>query len=233
MIRLSFILIVLALLPWFTDSLPAGEIWDGGGADSNWTTDANWDGLRFGTSPPNNGTANIHIAGNDNTVPNVDVPWSISSLTFDAGSVSFFVTGQELTIGAGGITNNDNSGQVVTAPIKLAANQTWTAAGSLLQANAINLNGFNLTMGGAFNTTLNGAISGAGGLILPTGYAATTTISGSSSNMHTAPTSIRGGTLVLSKSGGDIAIPADLSISAGGTVRLAADEQISKRPTLP
>lgn len=69
----------------------AGEIWDGGNTvDSKWTTDANWDGpMRNGTSPPNNGTANIHFAGNDRTIPNVDVPYSINSLTFDAGSVSF------------------------------------------------------------------------------------------------------------------------------------------------
>ncbi len=164
----------------FTRTLTAGEIWDGGGANDNWTTGANWNltGLSQ-VPPPNNGTANVHMAGNQGTTNVVDVPWSINSLTFDNGSVSFFVTGQELTIGAGGITNNDNSAQLALAPVKLAANQTWNAAAGPMTIGPINLNGFNLTMGGAFNTTLNGAISGTGTLMLPDAYTSTVTMSGS------------------------------------------------------
>jgi hypothetical protein len=106
---------------WFSP-LRAGEIWDGDGANANWTTGANWNFVGHAQSPPpNNGTANIHFAGNNNVIPNVDVPYSINSLTFDSGAVSFFVVGQELTVGAGGVTNNDNSNQFVSAPVKLAA----------------------------------------------------------------------------------------------------------------
>ncbi len=201
-IRRSIILLLLVGL--MTPALlPAGEIWDGGGADNNWTTGRNWNGpIGFEFPPLNNGNANVHMAGNQQTTNVVNVPWSINSLTFDAGSLSFFVTGQELTIGAGGITNNDNALQLVLAPIRLAADQTWNAAAGPLQANAINLNGFDLTMGGAFNTTLNGAISGFGFLNLPSGFTGTVTISGNTSNTNVQQTVVNGGTLVLQKTSG-------------------------------
>ena len=89
-------------------------------------------------------------------------------------------------------------------------------------------------MGGGFNTTLNGAISGTGTLTLPSAYTSTVTMSGSSSNTYTGTTSVDGGTLVLSKTGGDVAIPGQLDIgnftAMPATVRLNAHEQISHAP---
>ena len=220
---------------WFPNGLSAGEIWDGGGADSNWTTGANWNATPFiQIPPPNNGTANIHMAGNQRVTNVVDVPWSINSLTFDSGAISFFVTGQELTIGGGGITNDDNSNQLVTAPVRLSADQTWNAAAGLLVVNPINLNAFDLTLGGAFNTTLSGPITGSGTLTLPDTYSATATMSGNANNTYIGDSTVEAGTLLLSKISGAQAIPGNLLIGQGAgppaIVRLSASEQISHAP---
>jgi T5SS/PEP-CTERM-associated repeat protein len=218
----------LALFFILLPSLPAGEIWDGGGANDNWTTAANWDVVGHTVAPPpNNGTANVHFAGNEGTLPIVDVPYSINSLTFDSGSLSFIITGQELTIGAGGVTNNDNSNQIVFAPVKLAANQTWNAAAGLLGIGAINLNGYDLTLDGAFNFSLTNAISGAGELIVANTYTGTVTMSGAASNTHTGFTTVENSTLVLQKTGGATAVSGRLYVQSGATARLGADEQIS------
>lgn len=92
------------------------------------------------------------------------------------------------------------------APVKLAANQTWNAAAGPLTIDVVNLNGFNLTMGGAFNTTLGDAISGSGDLMLNETYTPTVTMSGSASNTYTGTTRVDGGTLVLGKTSGAVAI---------------------------
>ena len=47
---------------------------------------------RRGLAAPANvnpGTANVHFAGNTRLTPNQDVPWNISSLTFDNVSNNF------------------------------------------------------------------------------------------------------------------------------------------------
>ena len=224
----SLTLALLAIAGELSSIATAGEIWDGGGADSKWTTDANWDGLRSGISPPNNGSANIHMAGNDNVVSNVDIPYSINSLTFDAGSVSFFIVGQELTIGAGGIKNNDNSGQVVVAPVRMAAAQIWDAFAGPLTVGAFELD-YILTIRGSSNINLNGAISGNGILIQNMAAGTSATMSGSAGNTYSGPTSINAGTMVLQKTSG-VAIPGRLSIQGAGVVRLGASEQISHAP---
>src|SRR6266513_5791672 len=81
----------------------AGESWDGGSLiNSNGSTAANWnpDG-----APANNGTANILMLGPGRTNANLDVPWSINSLTFDTSALSFVLGGSQLTVGGGAIKN--------------------------------------------------------------------------------------------------------------------------------
>ncbi len=220
-------LVVAAIL---VSSAQAGTTWDGGGANANWTTGLNWNPATgmFQFPPGNNGFADIHFAGTLGPIPNVDVPYSINSLTFDSGSISFIIVGQELTIGAGGVTNNDNSNQIVFAPVQLAANQTWTAAAGLLQMDVVDLNGFNLTLNGSLNINLPDVISGAGNLTVADAYTSTVTMSGPGTNTYTGLTDVQGGTLVLQHTSGSVAVPGDLTIGAGGTVRLAANEQIAE-----
>ena len=66
----------------------------------------------------------------------------------------------QLTIGASGITNTSTSDYVVTSNVTLGANQTWNAqSGDIVVSGNINGNYKVLTVTGANDTTLSGAIS--------------------------------------------------------------------------
>ncbi len=228
--------ITLVLIGFLSPTLPAAfSIWDGGGSDDNWTTNANW--LDFfggpGVAPPPNGNNDIVFPASGGLVqtPIVDVPYSINKLTFNNGNGRFVILGAaELTIGAGGITNNDADIQSVIGPVKLSANQTWNAAAGPLQMDAVNLNGFDLMFAGAYPIALPSAIVGTGDLTIANTYTSTVTMSGSSSNTYLGDTDVENGTLGLQKTGGATAVPRNLTIGGSATVRLGANEQISHAP---
>jgi T5SS/PEP-CTERM-associated repeat protein len=215
-------------------ALRAGTIWDGGGANDYWTTGANWNGgPGFQFPPPNNGTANIVMPAMNGLVqtPILDTPYSINSLAFNSGDGRFVMLGvEELTIGAGGMTNNDADTQFLFGSIRLAANQTWNAAAGPLTVELVNLNGFTLTIAGAHPVEMSSRISGAGFLWLGDAYTSTVKMTGGVSNTFTNPIIVRGGTLLLEKSGGAVAVPGGVQIYS--TLRLAANEQISAANTL-
>ncbi|MDZ4658739.1 MAG: hypothetical protein SH868_14280 [Bythopirellula sp.] len=234
-LRFSKTTAALAVVALTCASVSAGTIWDGGGANDYWTTGANWNGLKSQqVAPPNNGTADIVLPAINGLVqtPLVNVPYSIKSLRFDNGNGRFVVLcDQELTIGAGGVTNNDTDMQSVIGPMKLAANQTWTAAAGRLQMDQVNLNGFNLNLEGTHQIDLISLIGGSGGLAVADAYTSTVTMTGPNNNTYTGLTDVQSGTLVLQRSNGGVArvaVPGDLMIRAGGTVRLGANEQIAE-----
>src|SRR6266550_2914320 len=143
-------------------SRASAQTWNGAGANDNWSTIANWIGS---TPPANNGTANVIFAGATRLTPNVDAAWNINSLTFNNTSGLFTISGSGITIGAGGITNNDADLQTINSIINLGAPQTWNAtAGSLSFGSAMNLSGNLLTFNAATGaSTYSGSIAGAGG----------------------------------------------------------------------
>jgi T5SS/PEP-CTERM-associated repeat protein/autotransporter-associated beta strand protein len=212
-----------------SSSFAAINIWDGGSSNDNWTSGGNWFTLFGpGLAPANDGTADIIMPASGGLVqtPIVDVPYSIDSLTFNNGDGRFVILGAaELTIGAGGVTNNDADIQSLFGSLKLSANQTWTAAAGPLQMDAVHLNGRNLNFAGGFPIDLPNVIVGSGNLI--TSNASTVTMSGGASNTYAGDTSVQGGALRLQKTGGATAVPGDLFILGGGNVLLAGNEQIS------
>jgi T5SS/PEP-CTERM-associated repeat protein/autotransporter-associated beta strand protein len=166
--------------------------------------------------------------------PIIDVPYSIGSLTFnsDGGNGRFVILGAaELTIGAGGIINNDADIQSVIGPVVLSANQSWNTASGALGMDVVNLNGFNLTLKGISTIGLPSLIVG-NGAILMDDYTSTVTMSGGSSNTYNGQTTVRDGTLLLQKTGGAVAVSGDLAIGdvvfdGSAFVRLGGNEQIS------
>jgi autotransporter-associated beta strand protein len=68
----------------------------------------------------------------------------------------------------------------------------------------------------------------AGPYSLTKNNAGTLTLTGTSPNTYTGPTSVFNGTMVLSKSAGIAAIPADLSVYGPATVQFAAADQIAQ-----
>jgi T5SS/PEP-CTERM-associated repeat protein/autotransporter-associated beta strand protein len=214
-----------------------GETWDGGGTDNEWSTAANWNGLRGDVSaPPNDGTADIIMAGTIKLSNILDVDWDVNSLTFNNTAGAFSVNGYSgvtLGMGAGGVSNNDSQLQTLLLPIGLNASQTWTAAaGPILLASGIRSHVFlprTLTLSGAFDTTVAGPIINQ--LTLNKTGAGTLFLLGPEGNTYAGNTNVTGGTLALSRTGGtDRAIPGNLTIGDGvgiDTVRLDAAEQIT------
>ena len=159
--------LLLALLLAAPKARAATFTWDGnapGGTGSpKWSTANNWnpDG-----APPLSG-ADIIFAGTLKLTPAMDNNYSILSLTF-SGASAFNLTSnaaEVLTIGTGGITNNNTNatGQTITSALILGGAQTWNAASGPLVINSATVNngGFLLTISGASNTSIASVISGA------------------------------------------------------------------------
>ena len=75
---------LLCIAVLFDGRVALAQTWNGSGADSNWTTDANW--TNPATAPVNNGTADVHFAGTNKLTPIVDTPYSV-----EFGSLSIVV----------------------------------------------------------------------------------------------------------------------------------------------
>ena len=133
------------------DPVFISRTWDGGGANNNWITNANWS---LDVQPLNNATADLIFAGSVRLTPSVDTAWNVHSLTFNNTAGAFTITGpQGVTVGTGGIVNNDADVQTVTAALTLGANQTFNAAAGALSVGSVALGGRTLTIAGAANAT--------------------------------------------------------------------------------
>jgi len=188
---------IIALI-WLGATHPIlAQTWDGGGSANNWSDANNWSPAG---APVNNGTASLSFNGSTRSTPNVDTPWSVNSINFTAASGGFTIGGSQLTIGSGGITSvsTEPFAEAINTPVVLSASQTWTASanfvgnGGLVAGSTINLNGFNLSVGGADGGALEGAISGTGGLTLTSGEWAVYGV-----NSYSGPTNVNGGWLYL------------------------------------
>jgi autotransporter-associated beta strand protein len=134
----------------------------GGGANENWSNGANW----IGGSGPGAGYSLV-FAGYTGLAPLMDGSYNVYIMTFDntAGSFNINTSGSAMTL-TGAITNNSPNSQTLNMPIVLGAPATFNAATADLIFGQNIVNGGNLltiTDGGR-STTVNGAISGAGGL---------------------------------------------------------------------
>lgn len=192
--------------------------WDGGGVNSKWSVSGNWDA---NGAPPLSDLANTDLvfAGVAHLSPSMDTNnYIIHSLTF-SGASAFTLDSQNsetLTIGTGGITNNNTnaSGQTITSALILGADQTWLASsGNLIFSGATITNGgFTLTIDGTANTSISEAISGIGGLTKK--GAGTLTLS-NSTNSFSGLTAVDAGTL---RYGSDNSLGAGPVTVAGGTL---------------
>ena len=206
----------------------AGNTWDGGGSNNDWTTNNNWfpDG-----DPANNGTENITFAGNVRLTPNLNSSWSILSLTFASNAGAFTLgssLGRTLTIGSGGLSHHDDNLQTITHALALGAGQSWNTAstGSLLISGAVNLNAGTLTTAVGGDMALTGAISGTGGIAK--NGSGNLALGGADVNSFSGVTTLNAGTLLLGKTTPEGAVTGNLTIGDGaGTdsvVLLAADQ---------
>jgi autotransporter-associated beta strand protein len=166
-------LTLVALAP-----LSAQSVWTGSGSDNSFLTPANWGG----TAPVTGTTTAIQFAGSTRTSPVLNSDFHVASIAFNSGASHFTLSGTgEISIfGAGasgigsnsqGIINNGTSLQTISNALKLTGNAIFTAAsGDLTFNGAIDNNGKQLQLRvpttGSLTLTVNGDISGAGGLII-------------------------------------------------------------------
>jgi autotransporter-associated beta strand protein len=116
-------------------------IWDGGGADNNWSTGGNWDNNVvpiFASSLTFSGTTRLN---NSNDLSGV----SANSITFDSAAGAFVLNGNSLGLN-GNITFNGTPASLVTQTINLPL----TPSGNVVVETRTN-----------GNVTLNGNITGA------------------------------------------------------------------------
>ncbi len=144
--------------------IAANEVWDGGGADDNWGTAANW----VGDVPPGSGDL-LTFAGTTRLTPQLEANYSVPALTFDATAGSFTLGSAASTLTlTGGVTNNSANPQMLDVPIALAGTVKFnTAAGSITAAKIISGTGQLQKSGG-----------GALALLAANTYSGDTTVSG-------------------------------------------------------
>jgi autotransporter-associated beta strand protein len=184
--------------------------WDGGGIDNIWSDATNW----VGVVAPVTGD-NLIFAGQTRLAPVMDTANNISGLTFNPTAGAFIIgtiNGNTLTL-AGGLTNNSATAQTLNVPMLLSGPTTLNAAtAGLTLGQVITNGGYLLTLTNAgYNISLNGAITGSGGLTVS--GAGTNTLA--VANTFGGLTTITGGTLQLANA---LALQASTLNDNGGSV---------------
>ena len=205
---------------WFGGFAGAANVWavsDGGGAsgNSNWVTSTTAAGNNTGLVPGAN-TNVIFSASSATNQSNMvlGANMSVGTLTFnDSAAVALNDLVYQLTLnGDNAITLNSGAGAV-----SIKTNLLLAGAAPVIAVDA-----------GSAGLTLGGVVSGANGFTKSGG--GTLTFTGSKSNDYTGQISVTGGTVILGKDSGVLAITGDLIIGDGtgtDTVRLQNLEQIA------
>lgn len=215
--------IIFAILA--IDVAAYAQLWDGGGTNNNWNTANNWNP---NVVPANDGTANVGFRGSTRLTPTINVAVNVRSISFVGPASSFDITNGTfhnfLTVGIGGIFNNDDSVQTISCPMQLSGAQTWNAANGNLVINAADGNGFALTITGTFDTSLD-RLTGSGTSLIKTG-AGTLFLTGS--NSYSGGTTINAGTLSIDADS-RLGSTAGALIINGGTLDFTASSFTTSR----
>ncbi len=147
----------------------ATRVWDGGGANNNWMTAANWDG----NSLPDAGDALVFPAGaaRPSSVNNFPAGTAFRSLRFEASG--YELSGNAIVLHTGVEAAQPSGSSTLGLPVTLALPQTWTIDEGTLDTTTlatIDNGGHTLTF---YATTgnevtqaiLRAPVSGGGGLV--------------------------------------------------------------------
>ena len=111
----------------------AQSLWNGSGADDNWTTGANWGG----TAPVAN--ANLQFGGSTRLGPvnNFGAGTNFNSLTFNSGADAFTLSGNRILL-SGDVVNSSSVLQTIDLEMTMTWNRTLNGgSGGLLVKKAI------------------------------------------------------------------------------------------------
>ena len=223
---LSVIGFVMLLVQGFVQPASAAngnDTWLGN-ADANWSTAANWNPAI--NAPPIAGDFLFFgVAGSKgalltNDIVATGISTNVAGITFNPGASAFTLTGTNLSVLAGGITNSSTALQMVSFPITNTASRTL------------------VTTPGGGNIAINGGVSGTGGAFSMIG-GGTLTLGGA--NTYTAGTTVNGGVLTFT---GDNVLPTvgnlsllgsssvlDLTGTSQSTVQLIGTDANNATPT--
>ncbi|HEY3322308.1 MAG TPA: autotransporter-associated beta strand repeat-containing protein [Planctomycetota bacterium] len=171
--------------------------WTGGGATNNWTEAANWGG----TAPMggDNLVFGAALAARKTNTNDFAAGVTFNSITFTDSGYTLSGNNFGLSGGATALASNIAGANTINPNITFgtaAPTITCIAGGTLNLTGSVDNGGLALTLASAGSTTINGAISGAGG-VLKTG-AGTLTLAGAGT--YSGSTVISAGTLKLSQS---------------------------------
>jgi autotransporter-associated beta strand protein len=140
----------------------------------------------------NGATLTFDGTGTGGTVTNNVAVQALKNVIFSSGTtVNYTLAGTAITLDAG-VTNSSTKAQTLSLPLTLTAGQTFNAAGAALTVSGtIDNGGYALTLDGANQSTLSGALSGEGSIVK--NGAGTATLS--SSNSFSGGTVLNAGTL--------------------------------------
>ncbi len=195
------------------------ESWDGGGANDNLNTALNW----LDNTAPLSDLVNTDLifAGTTRLTPNVSVALSTNSVAFNNTAGAFTINGTVLSVGTGGITNNDANTQTFNSSINFGLVATATvnaASGALTFINQITAP-IDLTVDGAFATTFFNIQ--AGGSILKQGAG---TMSWGSTVATDVDVTVSVGTMTMS---GATTFNSGSVIAVNGTSDLNIDQNVT------
>jgi autotransporter-associated beta strand protein len=209
-------------LVWNTNSLSVNgtlaigsvgtSFWNGGGADGNWNTAANWNG----TLPTNGQSLTFQGSLRQSNTNN--------SLT-SAGQVVFMnggfaLSGNPLALLWGLVNQEGNSTWAIG--LALSAAQSFVCSnGTLSVSGAVTNAGYNLTLDGPGSNLLSGVVSGSGGLVKNGAGPAAISIQ----QAYRGGTTINAGILNLTGGGGSSGpVRGPLTINPAGTLQISTGD---------
>jgi len=150
--------VLVAIVLFSTSTLAAVRTWDGGGADANWQTAANWVGDVAPTA--NDDLVFPATAAQYSTNNNYFLLTTFRSITVEGGTYTF--GGNPIRLSSG--LNVVSGSQTFNLPITLSAAQTFTAGdGAAATLVILSVGSFSLTIDGAGIVGI-GLISGSGAI---------------------------------------------------------------------
>jgi autotransporter-associated beta strand protein len=215
-----FVLLGALLLVVSTSGPAAVRTWDGqGNNDANWSTKQNWGSGSDQAVPVNNDS--LVFGGTARLINNNDlaVGTTFTGLTFNNTAGAFVLNGNAINLG-GGITNNSSSLQTINLALNLTGNRTINAASGNITVNGVISGSGGIEMAGNNTLTLNGVNTYSGGTTLRQG----TVVMGSDRALGTGGINFAGGTLNANNQNASIGA---LTLSGSSTLNLGASGSLN------
>jgi len=149
-----------------TTPRPTDSVWDGGGVNNNFKTEANWNNNVY---PDQGDTTKLSFTGTTRLAPYND--WvagsTFNEIFFENGAGSFILDGNAFNLKTK-IVNNDDSLQTINNNLTFPSPEVElnAASGALTLNGTIANGGFRVTSSGANTLTLGGVVSGTGDILM-------------------------------------------------------------------